>query len=1320
MARLLSSLVLLLFTLTSFAQQSGPIPGRLLLRLAKDARTAEVERALPGALPADLGNVALKPLGEGGRYHLLQWNSAQMDVARMQELMKDVPGVEATHPDLPVTYRAQPNDPGYASQWHLADMQLEAVWDQTTGGAMANGQRIAVGIIDTGVDGLHEDLVDNIVFDGSASDLHGTEVAGVVGAVGNNGTGVSGVNWDVDLVCPANTNTLSDAFTQFQFCLNLRTSFNQSGGSSGRLVVALTVSWGIEDVDCGFGDPMFDALGGEGVLVVTGGPNSFTDIDVVDDYPSTCPNANNIVVTSYGPSNEMPFAFGDQTVHFLAPGIDILTTVPGDGTGFDSGNSFAIPNTAGAIALLYSNPCTEFADAVMSSPLNASIAVKNALINSTTPVPGAGSRCITGGKLNVHQAYQLLTSGCAANCTDHTITFTPDAGSVAQASLTNGLGSTIATGTSGLLGACINSGCFTATFVDGSGDPLSGSYTVEQSGGGIIASGSTADGVVAFTRGTVFAGCTNAAAANFTPGANCDDGSCCTETFVRMSLFPEDSEATGDVQVTIEVGGDNVFDGPLPFVFDPQFQQSSAVFTFCTAPACASITIGPSAVPLYADGFVQVLGPGGAEDQVFDVTDGFQGALGTIVELCNGIDDDCDGEVDEDFIWYADNDLDSWGDASTGQVFCSPPVGSFTQQPGDCDDTDPDINPNVPDLCLGGDGIDNNCNGLIDENGAGFWFFDLDGDGYGVEGSSVLACIQPPGTVLLTGDCDDTDPALHPDAIELCDGIDNNCNGQVDEDFFWYADADGDGFGDVATEQYSCTPIPGMINTPGDCDDSDPNLTVFNAPCDDGDPNTTNDVVTVSCTCQGSTSGFCPPGEIEDCNGNCAPIDWIGDGTCDDGTFEWEGNFIFFNCPEFDNDGGDCGTGGCVAEVCDGQDNDCDGQVDEDFLMFVDADGDGFGVSGTESVVCTPGPGLSFQSGDCDDTDEDIFPGNGCDLCDLDEQAWLAENQQVLLETYGLCVGECGFGEAACVSACMQANGIPVGALCLTCLDTYYACVINNCLGPCNAGPEECNACQQQFGCFQDFASCMGQVDADGDGWWAGGDCDDNDPTVHPTAPEVCDGLDNDCDGTVDNGFLWYVDADGDGWGEISAGTVSCTDLGEGFVQQTGDCDDGDAAVHPGAPEVCDGLDNDCDGITDGVDFDFQGGCTNPMACNYDPNAICDDGSCDLGTGTLGASTYANDWSATDTEGNTVSLFALLAQGKTVVLGLVTTKLGELEDKDKLKRRIDEAAKIVPLDQLALSPQCGFSSTHHGNALSMDDQWRKLERVVEVAHEVWG
>jgi 5-methyltetrahydropteroyltriglutamate--homocysteine methyltransferase len=79
-----------------------------------------------------------------------------------------------------------------------------------------------------------------------------------------------------------------------------------------------------------------------------------------------------------------------------------------------------------------------------------------------------------------------------------------------------------------------------------------------------------------------------------------------------------------------------------------------------------------------------------------------------------------------------------------------------------------------------------------------------------------------------------------------------------------------------------------------------------------------------------------------------------------------------------------------------------------------------------------------------------------------------------------------------------------------------------------------------------------------------------------------------------------------------------------------------------------------------------------------------------------------------------------LPRHRKVVLGLVTTKQGELEPKETLIRRIDEAAAFVPLENLCLSPQCGFSSTHHGNALSQQDQWRKLERVVEVAREVWG
>jgi 5-methyltetrahydropteroyltriglutamate--homocysteine methyltransferase len=77
-------------------------------------------------------------------------------------------------------------------------------------------------------------------------------------------------------------------------------------------------------------------------------------------------------------------------------------------------------------------------------------------------------------------------------------------------------------------------------------------------------------------------------------------------------------------------------------------------------------------------------------------------------------------------------------------------------------------------------------------------------------------------------------------------------------------------------------------------------------------------------------------------------------------------------------------------------------------------------------------------------------------------------------------------------------------------------------------------------------------------------------------------------------------------------------------------------------------------------------------------------------------------------------------KGKTVVLGLVTSKSGTLESKDTIKRRIEEAAKYVPLEQLALSPQCGFASTEDGNTLAEEEQWAKLRMIVEVAEEVWG
>ena len=96
------------------------------------------------------------------------------------------------------------------------------------------------------------------------------------------------------------------------------------------------------------------------------------------------------------------------------------------------------------------------------------------------------------------------------------------------------------------------------------------------------------------------------------------------------------------------------------------------------------------------------------------------------------------------------------------------------------------------------------------------------------------------------------------------------------------------------------------------------------------------------------------------------------------------------------------------------------------------------------------------------------------------------------------------------------------------------------------------------------------------------------------------------------------------------------------------------------------------------------------------------------------------DAAASNEESPSFEPLRLLPKNKKVVLGLVTTKVGQIESRDALERSIDLAAQYVPLENLCISPQCGFASTHHGNRLSEEDQWRKLELVVEVAREVWG
>ncbi|MEE2750705.1 MAG: MopE-related protein [Myxococcota bacterium] len=516
----------------------------------------------------------------------------------------------------------------------------------------------------------------------------------------------------------------------------------------------------------------------------------------------------------------------------------------------------------------------------------------------------------------------------------------------------------------------------------------------------------------------------------------------------------------------------------------------------------------------------------------------------------------------------------------------------------DCDDLNPHVYLGAPEIC---DGLDNDCDGnntIIND-------IDADGDGW-------LACDVEddfsPGEGFHGGsDCDDENDSIHPGADEVCDNQDNNCNDEIDEPtaidvLQWYTDADGDGYGDAATEVDSCDEPANTIADGSDCDDADSTIHPGALEICDGQRNDCGTALSpseidddadgfVECTLDANgwdgelTTGFLEMlgDDCDDTDATIHPLtqwypdtdsDGYGDSLSSDPTIQCAnpGNSIHNNADCNDQD---AGVHPAATEVCDGVDNNCDGTTDgtdsaDAIDWFDDTDADGFGdPAALNSHACTAPDQTTADSTDCNDSEDTVYPG-AAEICDgLDNDC----------------------------------DGLPAAEELDDDQDGYVECILDSdgwdgLLTPTFSEMlgRDCDDADSSILDGVDY-----YTDDDGDGYGLSsevsrlcsmdpgyaaldGDCLDTDSTVYPTAAELCDGQDNDCDGTIPTN---EVDGDNDGW-------VTCTIDSGGWDYQAisggGDCNDTAASIYPTATEACDGADNDCDGVVppDEVDDDLD------------------------------------------------------------------------------------------------------------------------------------